>query len=269
MKLFIKTTKFLASLSVLFALGTSFAFATDYQAEAKKTGKIYHRLEAGTSRDQNGDGAYLIPQNEFSESINKYVFENSEKAGFAAESLYYVKKSDLIANSKSSDKTNIDTSISAVSKIMRSVSKMKGMEYYSNTRKRYDTLYLESYRIENPSSTTPVADLLDGSADGKTIYAFQEEHSFGKGTYKISYSENSKMVVMKMENLTTLSYGIIKAVKPGKCKVCVNVIDDGDGYFVWIGMSADFMQMSILEKKMNKSFQARLDAIFKWITLQF
>lgn len=269
MKLFIKTEKFLTSLVVLLALQTTFAFADDYMAEAKVTGRIYHRLEQTKSRDQNEDGAYLIPQTEYSEDINKYVFGSSEKAGFAAESLYYVKKLDLIANSKSDDKTNIDTSISAVSKIMRSVSKMKGMEYYSNTRKRFDTLYLESYRIENPDSTTPVADLLDGSADGKTIYAFQEEHSFGKGVYKISYSENSKMVVMKMENLTTLSYGIIKAVKPEKCKVCVIVVDDGDGYFVWIGMSADFMSMSILEKKMNKSFQARLDAIFKWITLQF
>lgn len=269
MELFIKTEKFLTSLLVLFALESSFAFATDYLSEAKESGKIYHRFEKTKNSEQKKDGAYLIPQTEYSENCNEYVFGNSENAGFAAESLYYVKKLDLIANSKSDNKTNIDTSIAAVSKIMRSVSKMKGMEYYSNTRKRFDTLYLESYRIENPDSTIPVADLLDGNADGKIIYAFQEEHSFGKGVYKISYSENSKMVVMKMENLTTLSYGIIKAVKPEKCKVCVNVIDDGDGYFVWIGMSADFMSMSILEKKMNKSFQARLDAIFKWITLQF
>ncbi|MBQ0003095.1 MAG: hypothetical protein KBT21_06125 [Treponema sp.] len=269
MKLFKKTEKFFTSLLVFFTLGNFPAFAEDYLAEARKSGKIYHRLEAVKNRNQKEDDAYLIPQTEFSEDVVKYVFGNSEKAGFAAESLYYVKKSDLISNSKSDDKKNIDTSISAVSKIMRSVSKMKGMEYYSNTRKRFDTLYLESYRIENPDSTTPVDDLLEGSSDGKVIYAFQEEHSFGKGIYKISYNENSRMVVMKMENLTTLSYGFIKAVKPEKCKVCVNVIDDGDGYFVWIGMNADFMQMSILEKKMNKSFMARLDAIFKWITIQF
>ena len=77
------------------------------------------------------------------------------------------------------------------------------------------------------------------------------------------------MVVMKMENLSALSYGIIKAVEPGKLRIAINIIDDGDGYFVYIGICADTIKLSVFEKKMNKSFQSRLDAIFKWITLQF
>lgn len=255
MKLFEKTEKFFISLSVLLALGTSMAFAGNELAEARETGRIYHRISESDS------GINLLPETAFSEETKNYVFGTDyEKAGFAAESLYYVKKADLSAG---------DTSIEKVSQIMRSISKMKGMEYYSNTRKRWDTLYLDSYRIENPYSTLALEDDLEGSSDGKILYAYQEEHSFGKGVYKIQYSENSKVVLMKMENVTTLAYGIIKAVKPGNLKIAVNVIDDGDGYFVYIGMCADFIQMSILEKKMNKSFQARLDAIFKWITLQF
>ena len=265
MKLFMKLKNSVFFLFI-FSVGIQGLYALDSAVikEVKESGKIYHRL------DKENSSRYLLPETEFSELTDNHAFgEYSDKVGYAAEALYYVKKSVLVENSSRADKENVDTSIEAVSKIVRSISKMKGMEYYSNTRKRWDILYKESYRIENPDLKEPVPDLIEGSSDGKTLYAYQVEHTFGGGIYKIQYNENSKMVVMKMENLSALSYGIIKAVEPGKLRIAINIIDDGDGYFVYIGICADTIKLSVFEKKMNKSFQSRLDAIFKWITLQF
>ncbi len=267
MKLFKNQKKLFASGLVLFVLSISNFFAstsTSKIEEAKKSGRIFRRLE-GKELDLQ-----LLPDSEFSKELKDHVFNNySENVAFAAEVLYYVKKSELVEKSSKEDKTKVDTSVKSVSKIMRSISKMAGMKYYSNSRKKWETLYLQSYRIENQNSKKKVPDLIDGSANDLTIYAFQEEHSFGEGIYQLDYKENSKEVLMNMQNLSILSYGFIKAVKPNKCKISVNVVDDGDGYFVYIGMCADTIKLSVLEKKMNKSFQSRLDAIYKWITLQF
>lgn len=263
MKLFGKTV-LLTSLLVASGMQCISALDDSVKNEVKETGRIYHRL------DKENSGRYLLPESEFSESTDAYVFgTNADDAGYASEALYYVKKSELVENSTNPEKAEVDTSIQAVSKIVRSISKMKGMQYYSNTRKKWETLYSDSYRIENSSSTEPVPDLLDGTADGQTMFAYMVEHSFGKGIYKIQYNENSRAVAMRMENVSALNYGIIKAVNPGKLKIAINIIDDGDGYFVYIALCADTMKLSAFEKKMNKSFQSRLDAIFKWLTLQF
>lgn len=262
----LKTEKVFASLLVLFALGIQNVSAADAAslAKAKESGREFHRL---TKDDKT---VILLPDSAYSEDTKKFVFGGiSEKTGFAAECLYYVSKAELKEKSKKEDKTSIDTGISAVSKIVRSLSKMQGMQYYSNTRKRYETLYTESYRIENPNSVQPISDDLEGSSDGKTMYLFQNEHTFGKGYYQVQYHENKKMVVMHLKNTSPMYYGIVKAVDPDKLRIVVNIIDNGDGYYVYLGMSVDFMQLAGIENKMSKSFQARLDALYNWITYQF
>ena len=146
MKLFMKLKNSVFFLFI-FSVGIQglYAFDSAVIKEVKEKGKIYHRL------DKENSSRYLLPETEFSELTDNHSFgEYSDKVGYAAEALYYVKKSVLVENSSRADKENVDTSIEAVSKIVRSISKMKGREYYSNTRKRWDILYKESYRIENP-----------------------------------------------------------------------------------------------------------------------
>lgn len=262
----LKTEKFFASLVILFAFGVSNVSAVDSAvlAEVKESRRVFHRLSVD-DKDVN-----LLPDSTYSDDTKNFVFnEISEKTGYAAECLYYATKSELIHRGSSEDKNNVDTSMKAMSKIVRSISKMKGMIYYSNTRKRYENLYTESYRIENPNSTVPVPDDLEGSSDGKTMYLYQEEHTFGKGFYEVNYLENKKVISMKLKNTSPLYFGIIKAVNPEKLKIVANIIDDGDGYYIYLGMCVDCINIAGMEKKMNKSFQARLNALYNWITYQF
>ena len=274
MKLFIRTSKLFFSLAVVLATGSAFMYAegsrnefpvVDEQPDVyKASGESFHRF---TSDDNK---VRLLPKSEYSEELKNFIFGNmSDKTGYASEALFFVTKDEVVNKSKKEDKSKVDTSIKTVSKIVRSISDMKGMLYYSNTRSRYEVLYKDAYRVRDEKNTEKIADDVEGSSNGKTIYAMLDEHTFGKAYYKINYQENDKCVTMQMENLTSLSYKFIKAVKPGKFKMAVSVYDTGDGYFVYVAMTADFMQMGFLENKMNKSFAARIKAIKDFIVGQF
>lgn len=271
MKLLKKTSKFLISLAVVFTAASNCVFAQfspENMDKYKAAGEALHRLEKGD------DKVELLPQTAFSEEIKNYIFGNySDKTGYASEALFYVTKETLIEKSKNQDKSKIDTSVEAVSKIVRSISKMKGMMYYSNTRKRYEVLYKEAFRINTKVSVAHppypyAADDPEGK-EGDTVYALLDEHTFGKAEYKIDYLKNDKCVAMKMENMSDLSYGFIKAVKPHDFKMAVVAVDVGDGYFFYVAMNVDFMQMSFLEGKMNRSFTARIRAVKDFIVEQF
>lgn len=252
------------TVSLLFGISSVSAASSVVLAEAKNSGKVFHRI---TKDDFNVN---LLPDSTFAADTKDFAFGNLEDSdGYIAESLYYVTKDELVEKSKAQDKSTVDTSILAVSKVVRSISKMEGMQYYSNSRKRYETLYTQSFRIADADSKQAIADDTQGSADGKTIYMIQTEHNFGATTYQVSYRENANAVSMKIKNVFAMKFGIIKAVDPEDFKVVVNIVDDGDGYYIYLGMSVDMMKMSFLEKKMNKSFQARLDALYNWITYQF
>lgn len=205
----------------------------------------------------------FVPQTEYGNNAKDFVFGKTDmkKIGFAAEKLYCFKKENI------KTKVNTDT----VSKIMRSISKMQGMQYFSRSRKEWNTLYDKAYRVENPNAKklVAVADLTSGSADGQEIYAFLNDHTFDESVYKISYKQNQNELLMFMENYSTLSYGFVKAVKPGDLKMCVLIIDCGDCFLVYIANYAEFKIPSMMKSRLNNSFEARLEAIYNWFKNQF
>ncbi len=203
----------------------------------------------------------LVPDGSLASKVKERVFGSiSSEMGYSAEKLYEIKKSEISEN---------PVTIEDISKIMRSISKMEGMLYYSHTRKRWDILYKTAHRIDSLESKNELPDDLEGSADGVEFPVVMEDHSFGKNYYDTSYLQTKKEVAMFMRNTTTMAYGPIKAVKPGNFKLVVYAVDKGDTYDVYMAMYADFNKVSMFEKKMNNSFLARLEAVFRWFLLQF
>lgn len=209
----------------------------------------------------------FIPQTEFTDAIKNFVFGKiaPEKMGFAEEKLYRLPKSEI------ENKTAAALDTQTVSKIMRSISKMQGMQYFSRSRKSWDELYSQAFRVENPDSEnfSAAGDLNEGDADGQEIFAFLNDHTFGESVYKISYKQNQNELLMLMENYSSLSYGPVKAVKPGDFKMCVCIMDCGDEFLVYIGNYTEFKMISALKKRLNNSFEARLEAIYNWFKNQF
>lgn len=216
---------------------------------------------------ENDFEAKLIPQTQFADSIKNFVFGKiaPEKMGFAEEKLYRLPKSEI----ENKNVAALDTR--TVSKIMRSISKMQGMQYFSRSRKSWDELYSQAFRVENPDAKdfSAAPDLNEADANDLEIFAFLNDHTFGESVYKISYKQNQNEFLMLMENYSALTYGPVKAVKPGDLKMGVCVIDCGDEFLFYIGNYAEFKMISALKKRLNNSFEARLEAIYNWFKNQF
>ncbi|MBD5433810.1 MAG: hypothetical protein HDR35_05920 [Treponema sp.] len=260
---------------IFFAL-TIFVFAENLFAENLERQKILSPLveeflfpndEISHIFSENDFEAKLIPQTQFADLIKNFVFGKiaPEKMGFAEEKLYRLPKSEI----ENKNAAALDTS--TVSKIMRSISKMQGMQYFSRSRKSWDELYSQAFRVENPDANdfSAAPDLNEGDANGLEIFAFLNDHTFGESVYKISYKQNQNEFLMLMENYSALTYGPVKAVKPGDLKMCVCVIDCGDEFLFYIGNYAEFKMISALKKRLNNSFEARLEAIYNWFKNQF
>ena len=240
--------------------------ATDLQnelmAQAIEKKRIAHKLSKDDFK------LNLLIDNEYSDLIKKFEKENDlSESGYATEILYYVSKDELVKNNSTESRklTKDDINLDLVSVTMRSVSKMEGMQYYSNSRKRYETLLNKSYRVKDVNSKEKLEDITTGSADGLSICVFQEEHTFGDTFYSFDYNQGKNSAMLRMQNLTGLSYGVFDLLKPNNLTSFINVIEKEDGYFIYVFMNAKFKRVSFLEKKMNKSFSARIDAIYNWV----
>ncbi len=197
----------------------------------------------------------LLPETDLSGEIKAFLLGSfSEKSGHAIEKVYTIPKTLLREN----------FSIQDASVLMRSISKMQGMLYYSRSDKDWGVLYSQAHTVESAKSDKAVPDLAVGSADKKTIFAFMDDHTFGKSKYKITYRQTQNQLTMFMENVSPLCYGPLKAVQPKGFKLCATVIDSGDSFVVYMSDCVEFKIISALRQRLNNSFEARLEAICLW-----
>ena len=195
-------------------------------------------------------------------------WNSSSVPNMVSENLFLVSKEELKA--KSSDPENADFSMENVSKIVRSISRMKGMQYFSNGDQKWETLYHQAYVCGSvEEKDKPLPDVLEGSADGLKIHAFLEDNSFGKSVYSVEYSQSGQEVSFILTNAESWTYAFIKALNPGNVKISMDVIDNGDSYIVYMVLFAKHKTVPLLGDRIQKSLANRIDAIFNWFTLQF
>lgn len=191
----------------------------------------------------------------------------SEQPNYSSENLFFIKKDTLVANS--SDKEHADTSIASVSRVVRTVSKMKGMQYYSNGDKKWETLYHKAYMIENEKSKKQIADQTEGDANGKTYFCLLDDNSFGDGIYQLDYRQTENEVSLCLTNVEALKVAMFKGVKPQFMKINLVVTDIGNAYLVYMVVQAKYTQISFLESRIRRSLASRVDAIYNWFKFQF
>lgn len=197
----------------------------------------------------------LFPKTELGSAL-KTTWTEAKKPVFVAESLFLIEKPE------GSNSNQLDTEL--ISKIMRSISTMEGIQYYSNSEGRMKTLYSQSYTIDNPDDGNKIPDKLEGSAEGISIYAFQEDGSFGKNYYQIDYKQRENEVSMVIRLIEPLKFGFITAVKPNNLIINIDILDKGQYLVMYIGAKVNFPALSLFEKKLSKSFGARINALYGW-----
>ncbi|MBQ0052655.1 MAG: hypothetical protein KBT11_11435 [Treponema sp.] len=195
----------------------------------------------------------LVPNTELSKSALNH-WNNEEEPRLTTEKLFYLEKSSL----------GNEVTIKDVSRIIRSISTMKGSEYYSNRHKKWETLYHEAYLVKSKSDKTRIPDDVEGSADGKTLYCMQDDNSFGKCYYQLDYRQTENEVSVCFNNFEPLKFGPITAAKKDNVKINLVVVDQEDHYLVYLIVQAYYPRIAFLEEKMIDSFNARVDSIYKW-----
>ena len=180
---------------------------------------------------------------------------------FLSEYLYLIPKSKL-----TEDVSKVNTE--AYSKIVRSVSKMEGMLYKSSPKKT-KVLYKNAYCIKSSEDTTRVADKTEGFGDGLVQYCILDDNTFGKTNYKIMYYQNEEEVACDFCSTSAISYGPIKAVEAGNLHTELLIADCGDYVMVYVLVMTKYPAISLLQKKFQESFSARLDAVCNWFIKQF
>lgn len=223
-------------------------------------GEIFQQLlEKGEYRTQyfkeKDKDFTLYPKTELG-SLLKETWTEKKEPVFVSESLFLIEKP--------TETSSLELDTDLISQIMRSISSMEGIEYYSNSDKKMKTLYMQSYAVDNLEDKNRISDKLEGSADNLSIYAFQEDGSFGDNYYQIDYRQQENEVSMVIRLMEPLKYGLITAVKANNLVFNIDVLDKGDYLIMYIGAKVKFPAISFLENKLNKSFGSRITALYDW-----
>jgi len=203
----------------------------------------------------------LVPETELAElAVSKWT--SDEKPRLTTEKLFYLDKNSLGDNTGASSKPEL--TVEKVSKILRSISTMKGTEYYSNRHKKWEVLYHDACLLDSKENKNPIPDDTEGSADGKILYCMQNDNSFGKCYYQLEYRQTEKEVSVYFDNFEPLKFGPITAAKAHNVKINLVAVDEGDYYLVYLLVQASYPRISLFENMMLDSFNSRVDSIYKW-----
>jgi hypothetical protein len=132
------------------------------------------------------------------------------------------------------------------------------------------TFYENSVVVDGPDTKRPLADpVFRGTLPREmTLYARQEDLTFGDNIYKYEYYFRPDSFVLVQENMTSMWMTLIPAVDKNKLRSVLAVID-AEQYLVFYAMSmAKAGSFPGLNERIGNSFSARLDAVIKWFSSQ-
>jgi len=149
--------------------------------------------------------------------------------------------------------------------LLNGVSTLKGIEYYSASREKMRTLFVESHRIENLETREAVTDLVYNQLPPRSsIFVAQEDKTFGKHKSRIDYQYKKPMIQMEIRNQTSMRVAMIPLLRPENFVIRLQILVEDDRVLLYGVMAAETMKLFGLEKSKEDSFYYRLLAITDW-----
>jgi len=153
--------------------------------------------------------------------------------------------------------------------ILRSVSTMEGIQYYSASRGHMRTFYIESYVVDGPDSRNHVPDpLVKKIPATDTIYTYQRDSSFGRNIYKVDYRFQDNSFSVSMKNLTPMFYGILPILGKENLEIHLAIIPTSEGLAFYGNAGVKVLSLFGLEDRVKDSFYNRIKAIYGWFSDQ-
>jgi len=150
-----------------------------------------------------------------------------------------------------------------------SIKTMKGIEYYSQSRKKMRTLFTESYGISNPDDQEPLADpVVETIPSVLNRLLLQTDKTFGENLYETTYRSDKDVIWINMINKTKMKYKFIPMLKPEKMSVNLFIVQIEDGLLFYGITAAETISFFGLEKTKKESFYNRMKAMYNWFSDQ-
>ncbi|MEX2445436.1 MAG: DUF6675 family protein [Alkalispirochaeta sp.] len=153
--------------------------------------------------------------------------------------------------------------------ILRSVSTMEGLEYYSASDEEMQVFYHESYAVDGPEGETPIPDpVVDTIPRDSELWAFQRDGSFGRNVQHLRYTARDDSFLVSIQNETTMVYTIVPLVRPGNLRTFLVVRPAPDrGELTFYGnLAVRVPAMFGMQDRARDSFYNRIVALHDWFT---
>ena len=164
-------------------------------------------------------------------------------------------------------KNSMDELLS-VYNILRSISTLKGVTYYSASRKRMRILFNDSYVVDSPEKKNRIEDpLVNVIPEKSEIHIFMKFSSLGKNIYKVEYLFQGDHIIMKIENLTTMKFSIIPLIPVVKPHHFINyfiVFPGKNNSFIYGLACTRFRTFLGIGKSKEESLYNLLKALYNW-----
>ena len=153
--------------------------------------------------------------------------------------------------------------------ILRSISTMEGILYFSASRGEMRTFYSRSYAIDDPEQRQRIADpLITSIPSFERIHILQEDLSFGENIYSVDYRHRNGSFAAEMVNLTTMNYAIFPIVQPRGVEVVLTIIPSKEGILFYGTSTVEVVTLLGLEERARNSFTNRIRALYNWFREQ-
>jgi hypothetical protein len=220
--------------------------------------------ELATLRSEGKVSSFTSPGYEVHYGPRIWTVDQVEKSlaslepAFALESVYLIPLQQEIRNAENPSLF--------IYNVLRSISTMEGLQYYSHTREKWRELFHESKVINNLEEQREVPDPTVSTIPAyEQIYAFQHDSSFGKNTYTVTYRYGDGAYYLRLVNQSRVRYlGIVPVVSREAMHVYVTVVATDEGLVFYGHAAVDVLTTLGMEDRLRRSFENRVEAIFTW-----
>ena len=151
--------------------------------------------------------------------------------------------------------------------ILRSISTLQGLTYYSASRDEIRLLFEESWAIASPKKFRKALPdpIVDDIIPLDTILIHQKDKSFGNNQSEVTYRAVGRDMSIAIENLTPMRYkGLIRIVNPGNMQIRIIVVPVQEGLLIYGAMAAKTLNVKSFLKRAESSFTNRTIALTRW-----
>lgn len=150
---------------------------------------------------------------------------------------------------------------------VNALSSMEGLQYYSVSQKKMETLILASYRVSSVEKPQKLADPTFTAVPAfQKAVVFQKDNRLGDGFSEVTWKAlPGGALVLTLKNLQTLNYTILPLVDPGNLQMAFVVVPLADKVLVYGAMDGKTVSLMGLERSKDESFRNRMRALAGWL----